>query len=271
VTVTRQRLDSELVRRGLAANLAEARRAVADGMVDVSGSPALKATTLIGRDQAVELRGASGAYVSRGGDKLRAGLGRFGLDPAGRRCLDAGASTGGFTDCLLRAGAAAVIAVDVGYGQLAWALRTDPRVRVLERTNVRDLRRSDLPFEPTLVVADLSFISLRTVIPALRAAASADATFVVLVKPQFEARRDEVEPGGVVRDARVWHRVLGEVAAAFAAAGAGPRAAMASPILGPAGNAEFLMEARAGRAAALTDADLVAVAGSAADRVGGAR
>src|SRR5207248_3386765 len=142
---------------------------------------------------------------------LAAALGRFRVDPAGRQCLDAGASTGGFTDCLLREGAAAVVAVDVGYGQLSWAVRSDPRVTVLERTNVRGLTSADLPFTPDLVVADLSFISLAAALPALAELARPGADFVLLVKPQFEAGRTDVGKGGVVRDPRVWLRVLQQV------------------------------------------------------------
>jgi 23S rRNA (cytidine1920-2'-O)/16S rRNA (cytidine1409-2'-O)-methyltransferase len=243
--VTRRRLDAELVRRGLVASRAEAQEAVRAGLVTVAGSPAVKVATLVSGDAAVRLAGPARRYVSRGGDKLRAGLDRFALDPAGADCLDAGASTGGFTDCLLKAGATRVIAVDVGYGQLAWELRNDPRVSVVDRTNVRLLSREMLPFAPSLVVADLSFISLRTVIGTLVDVATHDAIHLVLVKPQFEAGPGDVRRGGVVRDPAVWHRVLEEVVDAFEEAGATPRSAMASPVLGPAGNVEFLLLAGA--------------------------
>ena len=205
----RRRLDVELVRRGLASSRAEAQAAVEAGLVTVAGSPATKAASLVAADVPVQVLGPARRFVSRGGEKLRAALDRFGVDPRGRDCLDAGASTGGFTDCLLQAGAGRVVAVDVGYGQLAWEVRNDPRVTVMERTNVRTLEPADLPFAPELVVADLSFISLRAVLPALVRAAAPDAEFVVLVKPQFEAgpgRRGErgrrAGPGGLATRAR---------------------------------------------------------------------
>jgi 23S rRNA (cytidine1920-2'-O)/16S rRNA (cytidine1409-2'-O)-methyltransferase len=242
--MTRRRLDAELVRRGLATSRAEAQEAVRAGLVTVAGSPATKAATMVGDDVAVELAAPARRFVSRGGEKLDAALARFGVDPAGLECLDAGASTGGFTDRLLRGGAAHVTAVDVGYGQLAWSLRTDERVTVLERTNVRDLHPGDLPTAPDVVVADLSFISLRLVLPALVGVAAPGATFVVLVKPQFEAGPGDVSRGGVVRDPAVWRRVLDEVTTAVAAAGVAPQGMMASPVIGPAGNVEFLLHAR---------------------------
>jgi 23S rRNA (cytidine1920-2'-O)/16S rRNA (cytidine1409-2'-O)-methyltransferase len=168
-------------------------------------------------------------------------LDRFRLDPSGLHCLDAGASTGGFTDCLLQRGAARVVAVDVGYGQLAWRLRTDHRVIVLERTNVRELEPSMLPFRPELLAADLSFISLRAVLPALAGVAAPDALVIVLVKPQFEADRFDVGKGGVVRHSDTWRRVLEKTAAAGHTVSLTPRRAMASPLLGPAGNVEFFL------------------------------
>jgi 23S rRNA (cytidine1920-2'-O)/16S rRNA (cytidine1409-2'-O)-methyltransferase len=165
------------------------------------------------------------------------------VDPAGRDALDAGASTGGFTDVLLRRGAARVVAVDVGYGQLAWSLREDPRVTVLERTNVRSLRPGDLPFEPSLVVADLSFIPLRLVLSALAAIAAPGAEFVLLVKPQFEVGPERVGSGGVVRDPAAWRGALDGVVAAARELDLHPAGLMASPVLGPAGNVEFLLHA----------------------------
>jgi 23S rRNA (cytidine1920-2'-O)/16S rRNA (cytidine1409-2'-O)-methyltransferase len=245
----RRRLDVELLRRGLTATRAEASQAIREGRVTVNGSPAVKAGTLVAPDEAVALLGPARRFASRGGDKLDAALDRFGVDPRGRMCLDAGASTGGFTDCLLRRGAARVLAVDVGYGQLAWALREDPRVTVLERTNVRDLRPEDLPFRPSLLTADLSFISLASVIPSLVACAAPDADVVALVKPQFEAGRDAVGKGGVVTDPGAWRASLESVAGAIRSAGGAVVAAMASPLLGPAGNAEFLVHARLGTGA----------------------
>ena len=225
------------------------------GLVLVSGAPATKVATLVGDDQPLILRGQPRRYVSRGGDKLRAALDRFSVDPAGCECLDAGASTGGFTDCLLQAGAARVIAFDVGYGQLAWALRTDDRVIVVERQNARELEPGSLAFDPAIVVADLSFISLRAVVAALAGVARTDATFLVLVKPQFEAGPRHVGKGGVVREPAVWRTVLDDVASAFSRQGLGPAGIMASPVLGPAGNVEFVLHARKGSAASTLNLD----------------
>ena len=163
--MTRRPLDAELVRRGLTGTRAEAREAVEAGIVQVAGVVASKPATMVADDAAIALLAASRPFVSRAGSKLDAALERFAIDPTGCRCLDAGASTGGFTDALLQRGADRVVAVDVGYGQLAWELRTDPRVTVLERTNVRDLTPDDLSGPVDLVVADLSFISLRVVLP----------------------------------------------------------------------------------------------------------
>jgi 23S rRNA (cytidine1920-2'-O)/16S rRNA (cytidine1409-2'-O)-methyltransferase len=242
----RRRLDAELVRRGLAGTRAEAQAAIRSGRVIVAGSPATKPAALVAPEEAVGLSAPARTYVSRGGEKLEAALDRFAVDPGGRDCLDAGASTGGFTDCLLRRGAARVAAVDVGYGQLAWSIRQDPRVLVVERTNVRGLEASSLPFRPTIVTADLSFISLRLVVPVLAGVASEDAgsDLVLLVKPQFEAGPRLVGRGGVVRDPDVWRRAVVAVAEACREAGFRPLEAMASPLLGPAGNVEFLLHAR---------------------------
>jgi 23S rRNA (cytidine1920-2'-O)/16S rRNA (cytidine1409-2'-O)-methyltransferase len=242
--VTRRRLDSELMRRGLATSRAEAQQAVHAGLVRVGGVTATKVATLVADDAPVDLSGPARRFVSRGGEKLAAALERFALNVAGADALDAGASTGGFTDCLLHAGARHVIAVDVGYGQLAWELRQDARVSVLERTNARSLRPSDLPYSPAVVVADLSFISLRSVLPALAGVSAPGADAVLLVKPQFEAGPADVGRGGVVRDPDVWLRVLSSVAVAAAGEGFPPQGVMASPIRGPAGNVEFLMWAR---------------------------
>ena len=242
----RRRLDAELVRRGLAGSRAEAEEAVRAGQVIVRGAPATKSTTLVGADEALSVRGPARPFVSRGGAKLAAALDAFAVDPSGRDCLDAGASTGGFTDCLLQRGARHVVAVDVGYGQLAWELRTDARVTVLDRMNVRELDPAALPYRPSLVTADLSFISLRSAIGSLVAMAGPRADLLLLVKPQFEAGRDEVGPGGVVTDPGVWRRVIDEVAEAVARAGAGGSGVICSPITGPAGNAEFLLYAQTG-------------------------
>ena len=246
----RRRLDAELVRRGLVSTRTQAQQAVEAGLVTVDGAPALKSARQVAPDQAVVLAAPPREHVSRGGAKLAHALGAFALDVAGRHCLDAGASTGGFTDCLLQRGAAQVVAVDVGYGQLHDRLRTDDRVVVLERTNIRDLTPEALPSSPPeLVVADLSFISLAGVLPRLRDLAAPNAEAVVLVKPQFEAGREQVGRGGVVRDPEVWRACLQRVAEAAAAVGWAVRDATASPLLGPAGNVEFLLHLVAGEQA----------------------
>jgi 23S rRNA (cytidine1920-2'-O)/16S rRNA (cytidine1409-2'-O)-methyltransferase len=181
-------------------------------------------------------------YVSRGGLKLEHALEAFGVDVEGRRTLDAGASTGGFTDCLLRRGAARVVAVDVAYGELAWALRNDDRVVVVERTNVRGFKITAVDEDPVdIVVADLAFISLRSVRDALLEAATSDAELILLVKPQFEAPKARVERGGVVRDPAVWADAIRSVAAAYREAGCVLRGATPSPLVGPAGNREFFL------------------------------
>ena len=212
----------------------------------MAGAPADKPARLVAPAEAVEVSGPPPRYVGRGGLKLEAALDRFGIDVNGARVLDAGASTGGFTDCLLQRGAARVIAVDVGYGQLHERLRADPRVDVRERTNVRALRPEDVDGQVDAVVGDLSFISLRTVLPPLLDLVRPGADLVLLVKPQFEAGRAEAAKGkGVVRDRAVWRRVLGEVAAAALEGGAATMGAMPSPITGADGNVEFLLHLRA--------------------------
>ena len=201
--------------------------------------------------EAVVVHGDGPRFVGRGGDKLAAALDRFAVPVGGSRALDAGASTGGFTDCLLQYGARRVVAVDVGYGQLHERLRADPRVESVERTNVRELAPGDLgpPFD--IVVADLSFISLRTVLPPLLGPAAPGAHVVLLVKPQFEAGRDEAARGrGVIRDPEVWRRVLDEVLIALRTAGAAIMGTMVSPLTGADGNVEFLVHARASTPAA---------------------
>src|SRR5215472_3689212 len=245
---SRIRLDAELVRRGLARSREQAAELISDGRVAVAGLTAGKAATQVSRDAAITVTGDGGPeYVSRGGHKLAGALAAFGgLTVAGRRCLDAGASTGGFTDALLRAGAGHVVAVDVGYGQLAWSLRGDPRVTVLERVNVRELRPGQVAPPPGLVVADLSFISLATVLPALVDCAEPDADFVLLVKPQFEVGRDRVGRGGVVRDPGLRAEAVSAVAAAAASHGLGVAGVTASPLPGPAGNVEYFLWLRRG-------------------------
>lgn len=233
------------MRRGLVGTREEARAVVEAGHVTVAGAPATKGSTLVTPDVPL-LVTESRPYVSRGGVKLAAALDAFEIDPTGRDCLDAGASTGGFTDCLLQRGARHVVALDVGAGLLAWELRTDPRVTILERTNVRELVPAMLPYRPSLVTADLSFISLRLVAAPLVGVSEPGADLVLLIKPQFEAPRTDVGPGGVVREPEVWRRAIEDIAEASRAAGASPVAVHESPIRGPAGNAEFLLHAVVG-------------------------
>jgi 23S rRNA (cytidine1920-2'-O)/16S rRNA (cytidine1409-2'-O)-methyltransferase len=240
----RMRLDTELVRRGLARSREQAADLIAAGRVAVAGQAAGKAATQVGQDAAitVEDAGRGAEYASRGGHKLEGALAAFpDLVVAGRRCLDAGASTGGFTDVLLRAGAAHVVAVDVGYGQLAWALRSDPRVTVLDRVNVRQLTPEQVAPAPGLVTADLSFISLVLVLPALDACAAPDADFVLLVKPQFEVGKGRVGAGGVVRNPALRASAVADVAAAALEIGLGVRGIVASPLPGPSGNVEYFL------------------------------
>jgi 23S rRNA (cytidine1920-2'-O)/16S rRNA (cytidine1409-2'-O)-methyltransferase len=258
--VVRRRLDHELVRRGLATSGEQARSLVEDGAVLVGGAQADKPGRLVAEDEALVVRSPP-RFVSRGGEKLDAALECFAVTVAGRRALDAGASTGGFTDCLLQRGARHVVAVDVGHGQLHPRLRQDPRVSVFERTNVRTLDVGTVggPFE--LVTADLSFISLASVAPALAGdLAAPGADVVVLVKPQFEAGRRAVQQGrGVVRDPGVRRASLERAASALTRAEATIMGAMASPLLGPAGNAEFFLHARAHEAGPTSRPELSAM------------
>lgn len=246
----RRRLDAELVRRKLARSREHAATLVAEGRVRLNGMVATKAATSVDPAAALLVADAPTGeeYVSRGGHKLAGALDVFakdGLDVTGRRCLDAGASTGGFTDVLLRRGAAEVVAVDVGYGQLAWSLRSDDRVHVHDRTNVRDLslRAVGAPFG--LVVGDLSFISLRLVLPALHAVADPGADFVLMVKPQFEVGKERVGKGGVVREPGLRADAVRSVADAAHELGLGVQGVTASPLPGPSGNVEYFLWLRA--------------------------
>jgi 23S rRNA (cytidine1920-2'-O)/16S rRNA (cytidine1409-2'-O)-methyltransferase len=233
--VAKKRLDVLLVERGLAESRARAQALVMAGLVPGYEKPGQQV------DETVELRVERGpAYVSRGGEKLAHALDVLGVDPAGLDCLDVGASTGGFTDVLLQRGAARVIAVDVGYGQLHPRVRDDPRVTVLERTNARAL--TDLPFAPRLVVCDVSFISVRTALPPALRLAAPGWQALVLVKPQFEAGRADVGRGGVVRDPAVRARVLHEIARASLGWGARVAGVVDSGLPGPKGNREFFLQ-----------------------------
>ncbi|MEW6582144.1 MAG: TlyA family RNA methyltransferase [Actinomycetota bacterium] len=238
--MARTRLDVALVERGLFPSRARAQAAVMAGRVRVDGSPAAKPGAAVedGADLAVV---PSDEFVSRGGRKLANALDAFGVDVAGVRALDVGASTGGFTDCLLRRGASHVVAVDVGYGQFDWRLRTDPRVTVLERTNARTLSPDMLPFAPDLVVCDVSFISVATIWPAVAACLDPAHTALVLVKPQFEVGPEHVGKGGVVRDPALRAEAVRRVAAALRVAGDRPAGVVDSGVPGPAGNRELVL------------------------------
>jgi 23S rRNA (cytidine1920-2'-O)/16S rRNA (cytidine1409-2'-O)-methyltransferase len=240
----RRRLDAELVRRGLVPSRAQATEAITAGRVLVDGGVATTAARQVAPDEAIALHGPPRTYVSRGGEKLLGALERFSVVVDGRRALDAGASTGGFTDCLLRHGASHVYAIDVGHGQLAWSLRTDARVTTVERTNLRSLQPSAIDVPVPLGVADLSFISLLTVAPALHRCTTDDADLILLVKPQFEAGRERVGRRGVVRDPSVHAEVLVRVGAGLAEHGLVVVDAMPSPLLGPQGNREFFVHCR---------------------------
>ncbi|MFN8159132.1 MAG: TlyA family RNA methyltransferase [Candidatus Nanopelagicales bacterium] len=255
--MARRRLDAELVHRGLARSREQARTLVEGGRVTLNGVVASKPATQVEPTASLVVREAEEGpdYVSRGAHKLVGALDAFDLDVAGRHALDAGASTGGFSDVLLRRGAAAVVAVDVGYGQLAWPVRSDERVTVLERTNVRDLVPEMLPFVPDLVVGDLSFISLTLVLPPLVGVVTPDADLVLMVKPQFEVGKGQVGAGGVVRDAALRSQAVRRIADAALDLGLGAAGVVASPLPGPSGNVEYFLHLRRG-ADPLDDADL---------------
>jgi 23S rRNA (cytidine1920-2'-O)/16S rRNA (cytidine1409-2'-O)-methyltransferase len=246
-------VDVELVRRGLVSSRARAVDAITAGRVLAGGAPVTNAARQVAPDEPLVVLAPVGeTYVSRGGHKLARALDAFSVDVNGRNALDVGASTGGFTDCLLHRGAAHVVAVDVGHGQLDWALRQDARVTVMERTNVRAL--AALPMAVDVCVVDVSFISLRTIAAHLLALTEPDTDFVLLVKPQYEAGRARVPRRGVVRDQAVHAAVLREVVAGLDAAGLGVQAVVPSPIRGADGNVEFLAHGRRGHATVTEDA-----------------
>ena len=241
--MARVRLDQLLADLGLARSRAEAQALIHAGDVELDGTRRLKPGQLVDRDASVSVL-EKPRWASRAGVKLEAALDAFGIDPSGLGCLDAGASTGGFTDVLLARDARVVYAVDVGRAQLVQRLRDDPRVVSMERTNLRTLR--DLPEPIELATLDLSFISLRLVLPAVRRLLTDAGRVVALVKPQFEAGREEVARGGIVSDPDVWRRALEAVGATAAQLGLGPHRSIRSPITGADGNVEFLVELRAG-------------------------
>ena len=239
-----QRLDAELIRRGLARSREQAGALIAAGRVEVRGVLATKPASGVDHDTPIRVQADADdpGYASRGGHKLAGALEAFAaVDPAGRRCLDAGASTGGFTDVLLRRGAREVVAVDVGYGQLVWALQSDERVHVHDRTNVRALTPTDIGGQVSLTVADLSFISLRLVLPALAACTAPDGDMLPMVKPQFEVGRERLGSGGVVRDPAQRAESVLKVASAAAELGWLTAGVCASPLPGPSGNVEFFL------------------------------
>jgi len=239
--VQRERLDLLLVQKGLFETRERAQAAILAGQVFVGGQRADKAGARYPADASIEVRGEAIPYVSRGGLKLAGALDAFQVDPAGRIVIDVGASTGGFTDVLLQRGAARIFAIDVGYGQLAWKLRSDPRVTVLDRTNIRHLRPDALSDTPDLAVIDVSFISLEKVLPAVRDLLAPEGEIIALVKPQFEAGPEKVGKGGIVRKPEVHREVLHHIA--DVAEGLGYRVAglIPSPITGTEGNIEFLI------------------------------
>jgi 23S rRNA (cytidine1920-2'-O)/16S rRNA (cytidine1409-2'-O)-methyltransferase len=243
--MAKARLDQLLVARGLAPTRARAQAMILSGEVLVAGTRVDKAGTLVAEDAEVERRGADHAYVSRGGVKLAGALDAFGVDPRDRRCLDLGASTGGFTDCLLQRGASAVVAVDVGYGQLAHKLRVDPRVVVMERTNARDLDVSAIGGAADLVVVDASFIGLGTLMPAISRCTMPGGELVALVKPQFEVGREVASRGrGVVRDDAARDEAVVNVVESATAHGFVVLAQQDSVLAGPKGNREVFLHAR---------------------------
>jgi 23S rRNA (cytidine1920-2'-O)/16S rRNA (cytidine1409-2'-O)-methyltransferase len=254
------RLDTLLARRGLFESRARAAASVMAGEVRLgaAGERAAKPGQLVPEDVAVAVDERP-RFVSRGGTKLANALAATGVDPAGRHCLDVGASTGGFTDCLLQAGAAHVVALDVAYGELSWSLRSDERVTVLERTNARAIAPGDLPYAPDLIVADVSFISLTKVLPAVLACAAPHYDALAMVKPQFEVGRGRVGKGGVVREAADRRAALVAVAGAALAAGAAVMGFASSGLPGPKGNREtFVWLAEAGRPGAVEDLEAAA-------------
>jgi len=244
----RLRLDKLVVERGLAASREKAQALILAGQIQVNGQPATKAGAAVQPDARVELVGEPPRYVSRGGVKLEGGLADLGVDPAGKVCLDIGASTGGFTDCLLQHGAARVYAVDVGKGQLDWKLRQDKRVVVREGLNARYLKPEDLGEAVDLVTIDVAFISVEKILPAAAACARPGAVFLILVKPQFELGRGQVGKGGIVRDPALHQQAVEKVRRAVAALGLEEIDVRESRLPGAEGNREFFLRAALRRA-----------------------
>lgn len=269
----RRRLDELCVARGLFDDAGQASRAILAGEVYVGDEPVYARAARIDRDAPIRVR-TRGRFVSRGGEKLLGALEAFSLDVSGLSCLDAGASTGGFTDCLLQRGAASVCAVDVGYGQFAWSLRCDERVTLFERTNINALSCSDAggPFD--LAVADISFAPLRSYLDAVCSLLKPDGSFVTLVKPQFEVARRDVGPGGIVSDERLHRQVLDSALESFRVAGLTPCGLAVSTIRGARGNIEFLLLGARGSATSadrheVGEGEVATVVVSAHNRVAG--
>jgi 23S rRNA (cytidine1920-2'-O)/16S rRNA (cytidine1409-2'-O)-methyltransferase len=259
----RARVDAELVRRGLARSREEAQQLISAGRVLISGSPAVKPATAVEVGAPLRVIEVAGevSWASRGAHKLLGALEAFGpqgVTVQGKRCLDAGASTGGFTDVLLRGGAEEVVAVDVGYGQLVWRLQSERRVHVIDRTNVRTLTAEEIGGPVDVVVADLSFISLKLVLAAFADCAAPGADLLPMVKPQFEVGKERVGAGGVVRDPALRAEAVIEVARAAAEVGLATQGAVASPLPGPSGNVEYFLWLKATGAPAPFDEEHVA-------------
>lgn len=238
--MSKTRLDVHLYENGLFDSREKARAAVMSGIVYVDGNREIKPGTFVTEQNVIEIRGGVNKFVSRGGLKLERALDFFGITPEGKICIDCGASTGGFTDCLLKRGASRVYAVDVGYGQLAWSIRNDPRVVTMERTNIRYVTRSQIPEKLQLAAIDVSFISLNLVLPAVRELLSDDADVLCLIKPQFEAGREKVGKKGVIRDSGTHMEVLNDFIKNAENMGFRVKNLTYSPIKGPEGNIEFL-------------------------------
>jgi 23S rRNA (cytidine1920-2'-O)/16S rRNA (cytidine1409-2'-O)-methyltransferase len=258
--MAKERLDVLLVEQGLAASRERARALIMAGQVYVGGRKVDKAGTQVAADAAITVSGEGLGYVSRGGLKLAKALAEFALDLTGKVMMDVGASTGGFTDCALKNGAARVYAIDVGYGQLAWSLRTDERVVNLERTNIREVTPQQIGEAADFATVDVAFISLEKVLPVVRTLLAPAGEAVVLIKPQFEAGREKVGKRGVVRDPAVHREVVARIVAAADAMGFTPVALTYSPVKGPEGNIEYLLHLTApGSAAAVTEDDVARI------------
>ena len=242
--VKKIRLDDLLVLRGIAQTVEKARALIMSGAILSDTTHLDKAGALVLPDIPISIKGENNPYVSRGGLKLKGALTHFMMDVTNAVVLDVGASTGGFTDCLLQEGARRIFALDVGYGQLAWKLRENPRVVVIERTNIRHYDGTDIDEKPDLAAIDVSFISLKTVLPAVLKLLTNDAKIIALIKPQFEATKEEVGPNGVVSDSTVHHRVLNEICEFCETQHLDVAGTCVSPLLGPAGNKEFFILAR---------------------------